>query len=245
MARGVFIGFGTAVTLYPLVLLLVLLLLCWRAGTVREFTRTALGAVGAWVAVNLPIVIFYPSGWLEYFRYNSDRGRPRLGLSHPVRFGLVSRGTMTCSMRCRCWERWYSRSLWPSSSLRAPTRPASPSWSFLAVAGFLLINKAWSPQQHSCGWYRWRCWPFRTAVAVRLDGHRRAGVDSAYDAVSRPRASLASRRMVHRRGGGPVSDGRRPVRRGRVQIWHPEDDLVRTGAGSVASGPNGMRRREQ
>ena len=23
------------------------------------------------------------------------------------------------------------------------------------------------------------------------------------------------------------------------QIWHPEDDLVRTGAGSVASGPNG------
>lgn len=236
---GVFIGFGTAVTLYPLVLLLVLLLLCWRAGTVREFTRTALGAVGAWVAVNLPIVIFYPSGWLEYFRYNSDRGADpdsvyRI-LSDSIGFtwnndlldAVSLLGAVVLAIALAVVV------------LRAPTRPRVAQLAFLAVAGFLLINKAWSPQ-HSL-------WLVPLAV-LAIPHTRLLFAWMAIDAlVWIPRMTLfldPERRWLPEEWFtvAVVVRGLMVVALCVVvvwQIWHPEDDLVRTGAGSVASGPNG------
>ena len=36
--------------------------------------RTVAAAVGAWVAVNLPVMALFPRGWSEFFRLNSRRG---------------------------------------------------------------------------------------------------------------------------------------------------------------------------
>ena len=143
---GLAIGLGTAAKLYPALLLVVLAILCLRAGKVREFAATAVAAVLTWGLVNLPILMLYPAGWREFFRYNADRGADAdsiyrvisdaagftwnhgtlnalsLGLLVVVIIGLVYIG------------------------IRAPQRPRVAQLAFLLVAGFLLVNKVWSPQ---------------------------------------------------------------------------------------------------
>lgn len=71
---GILLGLGGAAKLYPLLLLGPLLVLCLRAGKTRDWLVTALSAVAAWLAVNLPIAALYPHGWYEFFRLNSERG---------------------------------------------------------------------------------------------------------------------------------------------------------------------------
>ena len=56
-----------------LLLLIPLALLAVRTGRLREVTRTAVVAVGVWLAVNLPIMVLFPRGWSEFFRLNTDR----------------------------------------------------------------------------------------------------------------------------------------------------------------------------
>ena len=123
--------------------------------------------------------------------------------------------------------------------LRAPTRPRVAQLAFLAVAGFLLINKAWSPQ-HSL-------WLVPLAV-LAIPHTRLLFAWMAIDAlVWIPRMTLfldPERRWLPEEWFtvAVVVRGLMVVALCVVvvwQIWHPEDDLVRTGAGSVASGPNG------
>src|SRR5581483_8878545 len=71
---GVMLGLGAAAKLYPAFLLLPILLLCLRAGKLREGGRAVLATVVTWVVVNAPIAILYPSGWWEFFRLNTTRG---------------------------------------------------------------------------------------------------------------------------------------------------------------------------
>ena len=58
---GVLLGLGTATKLYPAVFLLPLLVLCWRAGRVREGVRTALALVLTAAAVTVPVYLSSPA----------------------------------------------------------------------------------------------------------------------------------------------------------------------------------------
>ena len=53
---GVLLGLGVATKFYPLVVLGALLLLCLRAGRMRDFAKTLAAAALAWLAVNLPVI---------------------------------------------------------------------------------------------------------------------------------------------------------------------------------------------
>ncbi|WP_124709173.1 glycosyltransferase family 87 protein [Gordonia insulae] len=224
---GVFIGLGTAAKLYPALLLVVLLILCLRAGKVREFAQAASAAALVWVAVNLPILIAYPNGWWEFFRYNQGRAAERdsvyriisdaagftwnidvlnalsLGLLIAVIVGIAFIG------------------------LRAPQRPRVAQMAFLMVAGFLLVNKVWSPQYslwlvplavlaipHTRLLFAWMfvdalVWVPR--MALYLDADRRWLPEQWFTVAIVLRALMVIVLCV-------------------VvvwQIWHPEDDLYR------------------
>ena len=71
---GVLLGLATAAKFYPFLLLGPLLLLCWRAGKWREFGTALLGAVGAWLVVNLPVMLLAPEGWSKFYSFSQERG---------------------------------------------------------------------------------------------------------------------------------------------------------------------------
>ena len=71
---GVFLGLGVATKFYPLVVLGALLLLCLRAGRMRDFAKTLAAAALAWLAVNLPVAIVAWSGWSTFYVFSKNRG---------------------------------------------------------------------------------------------------------------------------------------------------------------------------
>ncbi|HJY99274.1 MAG TPA: glycosyltransferase 87 family protein, partial [Streptosporangiaceae bacterium] len=71
---GVLLGLAVATKFYPLVVLGALLLLCLRAGRLRDFAKTLAAAALAWLAVNLPVFIVARSGWAYFFVFSKNRG---------------------------------------------------------------------------------------------------------------------------------------------------------------------------
>ena len=71
---GVLLGLAVATKFYPLVVLAALLLLCLRAGRLREFTKTFAAAAVAWLAVNVPVMIVALPGWATFYIYSKNRG---------------------------------------------------------------------------------------------------------------------------------------------------------------------------
>ncbi|GAA4995320.1 glycosyltransferase family 87 protein [Streptomyces siamensis] len=146
LAFGVLIGLATAAKFYPFLVLGPLFLLCWRAGRWREFGTALLGAVGAWLVVNLPVMYFAPEGWAKFYSFSHDRG---------VDFGSVFLFI----------SQWLKITITPDAAnnwalvmmvlacvgltvltLTSPRRPRFAQLAFLIVAVFILTNKVYSPQ---------------------------------------------------------------------------------------------------
>ncbi|MBO0652376.1 DUF2029 domain-containing protein [Streptomyces triculaminicus] len=151
VAAGVLIGLAAAAKLYPALLLGPLLVLCWRAGRMRAFLGAAAAAVGAWLVVNLPVMLTYDAdgfhireGWAKFYTFSQDR---------PVDFGsvwlFISQRTgdplndandyATLLMILGCLGM-------AALGLCAPRRPRFAQLAFLVVALFILVNKVYSPQ---------------------------------------------------------------------------------------------------
>jgi uncharacterized membrane protein len=147
---GVFIGLGTATKLYPIVVLGAILVLAVRTGKYRPFVLTLAGTVGAWLAVNVPIMLMNPAGWayfLEftrerpagfssiYFAWNLVAERLRwVMLDAP---GINAMATVSFALACVAVA---------VVGLHAPRRPRLAQLAFLIVAAFVLTNKVYSPQ---------------------------------------------------------------------------------------------------
>jgi uncharacterized membrane protein len=152
---GTLLGLGAAAKLYPAFFLLPMLLLCLRTGKVDAWLRAFTGAVVAWLAVNLPIMLLYHAGWWEFFRLNAQRGMdpdsvynvisyftgwpgfdPNLGPhQNPNVLNTVTTSLLLLACLGIAWL-----------ALAAPRRPRLAQLCFLLVAAFLLTNKVWSPQ---------------------------------------------------------------------------------------------------
>lgn len=152
---GVVLGVGVAAKLYPLFLFGALLVVAIRRRRFVALGKAAAAAVGAWLAINLPIMLPFPEGWKEFFRLNSDRP------ANPESIYAVI-GTLTG------WEGFdagraageapatlnaVSLALFAlgcagvlAIGLTAARTPRIAQLAFLIVALFLLTNKVWSPQ---------------------------------------------------------------------------------------------------
>jgi uncharacterized membrane protein len=156
---GLLLGLGAGFKFYPLLLLGPILLVGlrrWRdGGSPAPALRTAAAAVGAVVAVNLPVALAWPVGWWEFFRLNQTRradpdsiyyvlssftGWP--GFDGPLAPGPPPAvlNAVTVALFAVCCAA-IAVLAW-----RAPQPPRVASLAFLVVAAFLLVNKVWSPQ---------------------------------------------------------------------------------------------------
>ena len=82
---GVLLGLAVATKFYPLLFFGALLLLCLRAGRMREFGKAFGAGLIAWLVVNLPVAITATAGWARVLRVQPGPGR-RLGIGLvPVR----------------------------------------------------------------------------------------------------------------------------------------------------------------
>ncbi|RBY92666.1 hypothetical protein DQ241_00885 [Blastococcus sp. TF02A-30] len=155
VAAGVLLGLGIAAKFYPLLLLGVLFVLCLRAGRLAAWARTAAAAAVAWAAVNLPVALAAPEGWSWFFRFSGQRGaNPEsiwnmliTGAGGELFDGPLAEGqspvvlnavVAVCLLLLAAGVAWLA--------LTAPVRPRVAQLAFLLVAGFLLLNKVWSPQ---------------------------------------------------------------------------------------------------
>jgi hypothetical protein len=71
---GVLLGLAVATKFYPLLFFGALLLLCLRAGRMREFWKAFGAGLLAWLVVNLPVAIGATAGWARFYAFSRDRG---------------------------------------------------------------------------------------------------------------------------------------------------------------------------
>ncbi len=153
LAFGILLGLATAAKLYPAFLLGPLLLLCWRAGKWREFFQALGGAVGAWLAVNLPVMITHDTtgfhireGWAKFYTFSKERGVDfgsfwliwAQNSSHPPTIDFVNTAASVLVVLCFLGI--------GALTFTAPRRPRFAQLAFLMVAAFVLTNKVYSPQ---------------------------------------------------------------------------------------------------
>lgn len=146
---GVLIGAATATKFYPVLIFGPLLLLCWRAGRMRQFGAALAGGVVTWLVLNLPVIVVAPSGWARFYVFSRTRGAswgtlwlffqhehvPVAGTLNVSTQNLMSGVTLVlcCAVIA-------------ALALAAPRRPRLAQLLFLVVAAFLVTNKVWSPQ---------------------------------------------------------------------------------------------------
>ena len=124
-----------------------LFLLTLRTGKWVPFLKTIGGTAGAWLVVNLPIMIFAFDGWKRFYVFSQERPAdwgslwyffhqkqwPFLGDSDRLDLlGILSLGAFCLAIAVLAMTR--------------QTRPRLMQLCFLTLAAFMLTNKVWSPQ---------------------------------------------------------------------------------------------------
>ncbi|MGC3995014.1 MAG: glycosyltransferase 87 family protein [Propionicimonas sp.] len=140
---GFWLGLGIAAKLYPVLLLVPLTVLCFRSNRFKALALTYVGTVASWVAVNLPVYLAAPEGWLNFWTFNADRGGDLGSVWYAlsligIDIASVSRleaGLMVAGTVVIC-----------ALLLLAPRRPRFAQGAFLIVTLFLVVNKVYSPQ---------------------------------------------------------------------------------------------------
>ncbi len=151
LLTGVLIGLGTATKLYPLFLLGGVLVLCLRDRRLRPGALAVAGTAGGWFVANLPALLSGPAQWKVFWSFNAERGadlgslwlvvqQARDTVAHPFAFEPHTINVVS----------WLFFGAWCVGvalvGLRAPATPRLAQLGFLVVAGFLLVNKVYSPQ---------------------------------------------------------------------------------------------------
>lgn len=150
LLAGTLWGLGTAVKLYPVLILGAVLVLSIRSGRYRPFLLAAAATTLAWLAVNVPFLLRdraawgyfltfsedrdagFSSGWYVYNALARESGAPTLtpaaiNIAAVALFALACLGVAVLT-------------------LRAGRRPRLAQLALLIVGAFVLCNKVYSPQ---------------------------------------------------------------------------------------------------
>ncbi|WP_131101779.1 glycosyltransferase family 87 protein [Streptomonospora litoralis] len=153
-AAGALIGLATAAKFYPFLVLGPLFVLALRELWRKEgglplsgFLRTLGGAVAAWAAVNLPVVLAAPDNWATFFTFSRERGADWGSLYYALGgFGLFDSGDLDLVNATGTGSLLVACAAIALLGVLARRRPPLEQLVFLVVAAFLMTNKVWSPQ---------------------------------------------------------------------------------------------------
>ena len=126
-------------------------MICLRQRRARAFALAAAGTVGAWVAANLPAFLSGREEWNVFWSFNSDRGADLGSIWLVVQQALDrTSDTFAFSPHTINLGSWLFFGAWCVGvlllGLASPATPRLAQLGFLIVAGFLLVNKVYSPQ---------------------------------------------------------------------------------------------------
>jgi uncharacterized membrane protein len=159
VAAGVLLGLAVAAKFYPLLLAGPLIVLAIRSGRWKAASITIGTAVGTWLLLNVPFMIWAHEGWVRFFKLSSERpidwgtlwyigthvptsgnGQGGLGpfnflsqhisLLNGLTYVLLALGCVGVLIL----------------AIQAPRRPRLAQLCFIVVALFLLTSKVWSQQ---------------------------------------------------------------------------------------------------
>ena len=142
---GVWLGLAAAAKFYPLVLIGPVLVLCVRRRQWRALAVFVGATLGAWLVVNLPVMIANFEGWARFYTFSRERGidfgspwyaLTLVGASIP---GQTLNTLATGAFAAAC----VGIAL---LGLLARRPPRLAALVFLVVAAFALTNKVYSPQ---------------------------------------------------------------------------------------------------
>ncbi|MEV8635558.1 glycosyltransferase 87 family protein [Streptosporangium sp. NPDC051023] len=144
---GALLGLAIATKFYPVIFLGPLFVLTVRTGKWVPFLKTVGGLAGAWLVVNVPIMLTAFPGWSRFYVFSQERPAdwgsiwyffsvkqwPILGDAERLdTLGIVSLGAFCLAIAVL--------------AVTARTRPRLMQLCFLTLAAFMLTNKVWSPQ---------------------------------------------------------------------------------------------------
>ena len=145
---GLLIGLGTAAKLYPLFLLGGILVICVRrASATPSSSRSPARRSSPGCVANVPAYLTGPEQWKVFWRFNDDRAADlgsvwlMMQQAGDVVFSADTINNVSLLFFGAVVRRRRRARAWPPRRRRG-----SPSSGFLVVAGFLLINKVYSPQ---------------------------------------------------------------------------------------------------
>ncbi|WP_225437265.1 glycosyltransferase family 87 protein [Arthrobacter sedimenti] len=147
---GVLWGLGTAVKLYPVLLLGAVLVLALRTGRFRPFLLALAGTAGAWLAVDLPFLLRDMAGWTYFLTFSESRDA---GFSSGwYVYNAVARqlgaATLPPAVITAGAAALFALSCVGVAALTllAGRRPRFAQIALLIVGAFILCNKVYSPQ---------------------------------------------------------------------------------------------------
>ena len=142
---GMWLGLAAAAKFYPVVLVGAVLVLCVRRRQGAPFAWFLGGALGAWLAVNLPVMLANWDGWLRFYAFSRERGMDFGSLWYALTLvevrvpadavNVLATGAFLAACAAIAWL-----------GLRAPHPPRLAALAFLLVGAFVLTNKVYSPQ---------------------------------------------------------------------------------------------------
>ncbi|MDN5893527.1 MAG: glycosyltransferase 87 family protein [Nocardioides sp.] len=142
---GVMIGLGTATKLYPLFLLGAILVIALRRREILRFFQVTVVAALVWAVTNAPAWLSGREQWDVFWKFNEERGADLGSVWMLFQQAGHAAGLGTINM-----VSWVFFIAWCAVvlviGLAAPKTPRMAQLGFLIVAGFLLVNKVYSPQ---------------------------------------------------------------------------------------------------
>ena len=142
---GVLFGVATALKFYPLLVLGPLLVLCLRAGRLREYASMLVAAVITWLIGNVPVMVFGWDGWLRFYELSEERGADLGSVWRVLQYAGLQLSAETINSLGLILMAGFCAAI-AVLALRAPQRPRFAALAFLVVAAFVLTNKVYSPQ---------------------------------------------------------------------------------------------------
>ena len=137
------LGLSIATKFFPIVLLLPIALILFRKSKIRELVLYIAVTFTTWLLINLPFIITTPTGWLRFFKLNSERAADWGSIWHALEiFGLNIKQLNLVSLIVFL----VGALAFTLFVYGIPDVPKLATIAFFIVAIFVTASKVYSPQ---------------------------------------------------------------------------------------------------